>query len=454
MVRQQEVSVFITGSSDSEALFQLILTGLRESGVVRGWLIHVYDYPVSTSFFLEQCHNTDIIILDATIEDDGSHNYCVAPRMYMDHVLSVSRTYLPINYGGIRSGGVPKYPDKLSNKEIANWVIEQVRELAAAEPRKIGKYTALEFMRAQQEGFRLYLERIKASANEFVSYRSSGVSTLQKLIEERHGIATSLAGDSRHLFWFQPGELVFEDELLTPYRRWQVFFYIEPYISHAKRFLILSSPDYLKSWWTVGELIILAYNNYTSRSLPQIVVVDPDTWHETPLEPDSLPEFNRGTFLRFNRYQKASDEHETIPEFQKTARLIRNIPFLNRWSLIKEAFWDDSFYDYAIVPCRNCAGKPQNQFQMSTKSLIESVRQINVDSFFDMRLSGLFQLSLPEIDYCLANNRPIKCPHCGAYMRFREEPNPRYLWLPTGDDDMPGLGGSHLKQLPVYRTVS
>lgn len=114
MTWEREISVFITCSSASEALFQLILEGLRESGFVRGWLVHVYGYPVSTKFFLERRHNSDIVILDASIEDDGSHNYCVTPRIYMDHVLTVSRNYLPINYGGIRGGGAPKYPHKFS----------------------------------------------------------------------------------------------------------------------------------------------------------------------------------------------------------------------------------------------------------------------------------------------------------------------------------------------------
>ena len=201
-------------------------------------------------------------------------------------------------------------------------------------------------------------------------------------------------------------------------------------------------------------MIILAYDNYTGRPLPQIVVVDPDTLRETPLEPDSLPEFNSESFLRFNRYQKACDEHETIPEFQQTARLIRNIPFLNRWSLIKEAFWDDSFYEHAIVPCRNCAGEPQTQPQMSAKSLIEGVRRLDVNSFFDMTLTGLFQLSLHDLDYYLTNDRSIKCPRCGTRLRFREEPNPRYLWSPAGQGKMPGSCGSYLMHLPVYRTVS
>jgi hypothetical protein len=52
--------------------------------------------------YANACWNDDVVVLDASIGDTGTHNYDIAFPALMDHVLVVSRTYLPINFYGMR----------------------------------------------------------------------------------------------------------------------------------------------------------------------------------------------------------------------------------------------------------------------------------------------------------------------------------------------------------------
>jgi hypothetical protein len=58
------------------------------------------------------------------------------------------------------------------------------------------------------------------------------------------------------------------------------------------------------------------------------------------------------------------------------------------------------------------------------------------------------------MEYYLANDRAIKCQCCESWLRFREEPNSRYLWSAAAQGNMPGAGGACLMRLPVYRTIN
>lgn len=56
--------------------------------------------------------NCDVVILDATIEDDlEQSNYSFATPLNVERLLVVGRSYTPINFRGILEGGTAKYSD-------------------------------------------------------------------------------------------------------------------------------------------------------------------------------------------------------------------------------------------------------------------------------------------------------------------------------------------------------
>src|SRR4051794_34966847 len=112
-------SIFPLPSRDGQLLIGGILPLFQEAGFEAK--IHS---EASQSDFIKACAWDDAVFADATIEPDGAHQYAIfsAQPMGMDHVLIGSRTYLPLNFYGLREGGAPHYPSVYLNFEIVRWL--------------------------------------------------------------------------------------------------------------------------------------------------------------------------------------------------------------------------------------------------------------------------------------------------------------------------------------------
>ena len=110
-------------------------------------VIYPGDFKFGQLFFFSYERNADLVIFDASIEDDGGaiklgENYACAPHApYMnDNVLVVSRTVLPLNFIPHTTNVLPYGEDYIyvekslhfirsyDNKDIVTWVIGFVRE--------------------------------------------------------------------------------------------------------------------------------------------------------------------------------------------------------------------------------------------------------------------------------------------------------------------------------------
>ncbi len=128
--------------------------------------------------FAKACMNDDLVVFDATIEADGRHNYFAATLQsgVLDHVLVVSRTYLPINLYCFRQGGAPDYPNPytgssgtFTNADIITWLRKQIEDLRPSLPRRwyqkgVGSVFAMRTSTHTQS---------EQNTQVFVSYRSS-----------------------------------------------------------------------------------------------------------------------------------------------------------------------------------------------------------------------------------------------------------------------------------------
>ena len=71
----------------------------------------------------------DLVIFDASVEKNHNYNCATEQPKVLEHILVISRTYLPINFHGIRKGGYPNFPEIFSNDEILVWLKNELTTL-------------------------------------------------------------------------------------------------------------------------------------------------------------------------------------------------------------------------------------------------------------------------------------------------------------------------------------
>lgn len=242
--------------------------------IKRSVKIKVYDqskYMVTVNDCILSCYKDDLVIFDASIEGDNHelNNYRLANALQspLEHVLVVSRTYLPLNIYTYKTGGFPSYKQQfLSNEKILSWLKKEftridfrlLRDRNTKEIKGIVNY--IKDSKTKHDSIR------SAETSVFISFRTKyaqkeknseykySVSELAKRIE------AGCYGKPRTVKYLDNGSLVFNTELLTQWKAWQLLCIIEKeYISYCDEMWIYASDDYLNSWWTMGEQILFSY---------------------------------------------------------------------------------------------------------------------------------------------------------------------------------------------------
>lgn len=242
--------------------------------------IKVYDqtkFSVTTNDCILACYKDDMVIFDASIEGENHefNNYKLANALQcpLEHVMLVSRTYLPLNICTYKTGGFPSYKKQiLSNEEILRWLGDELSQIDFHLFRKRntkGIKNICSYIKASKTKY----DSIRATETSvFISFRTKyaqketnseykySVSELANRIEEgRYGIP-------RTVKFLDNGSLVFSTELLTQWKAWQLLSIIEKdYIAYCDEMWIYASDDYLNSWWTMGEQILFSYLIYQNK---------------------------------------------------------------------------------------------------------------------------------------------------------------------------------------------
>jgi len=242
--------------------------------IKRSIKIKVFDrtkYNVRTEDCIKSCHNDDLVIFDGSIEGKNNeiNNYVLANALQypLDHVLIVSRTYLPINIRTNRGGGFPSYKQQIiSNDKILEWLGNELSQINFHQLRN-----------RETKGFKKAPEYIKACRHKhnkikskecavFISFRTKYAqkdndSDLKYSVSElADRIENGFYGEPKTVKYLDNGSLVFNTELLTQWKAWQLLCIIgKEYIAHCDEMWIYATDDYLNSWWTLGEQILFAY---------------------------------------------------------------------------------------------------------------------------------------------------------------------------------------------------
>ena len=204
---------------------------------------------------LQACVYADIVIFDGSLEDDKYSQYYFAYDLMknLDHVLIVSRTELPYN---LKVYDTETNPAQI-NTYILQWIKDTLHHLELPRSNKLTEPlsltnilpTTIQIMKKSDER----MEVLKKSAL-FISYLSRDFEILKNhfsQIEEQTGL-------SREGFrYFAPGKVA--KEFMTEQRRWEIVSITDREIDKCGALLIFETEGYYRSWWTMGELISVAY---------------------------------------------------------------------------------------------------------------------------------------------------------------------------------------------------
>ncbi|ELR98394.1 toll/interleukin-1 receptor domain-containing protein [Gloeocapsa sp. PCC 73106] len=470
MEEKLNLVVFPTRTPLGQELAQAVKKQAEEK---YGFHVFVHEYDPSHQFiyaqqFISACANADAIVLDATMEDAAEkHNYrFVPPCSLLERLLIVSRSYVPLNFKGAIEGGAAKYSDpytplgQKTNQSILDWLDGELQKISK-NPRKYNFFQKIIpwYIRFTVEQWRKVgqSEPLYRKKNQvFISYRSRHHA---RVIELAQRLKNEEKYRDTFIFYLDPGELVYEDELLSPLRRWQLLSMIQDHIIASREVWLYLTEDYLDSWWTKGE--VLSTLRFTSQGdLPdKLKIYDPRMDVVYPIDLQHLPKLSEDHIKRMNLYQTNSHPDMMAPEVLDRNQLVEEeiwsrIPAIRRLFMLDEPAFSSEFWDYYIVPCGLEKKRPTNHRTVpDIPQFYEDLKSIDINDFLKFFREGDLIVSLEQLQRAARGTETLTCPNSSTLLIISEQ-KPRYIWVPqpfTAKKD--GFVG-RLKELPVFRLIN
>jgi hypothetical protein len=500
---------FFQSRSAASADLAVKLKQAIESGPPRDLAVAVCIQENGTQVdMLRACLGDDAVVFDGSVEDDVGSNYAAATAqpMAMDHVLVVSRTQLPLNFYGLREGGSPNSGgatdgrSELSNEELLRWLLAQIVELSA-HPRPPAERLLLQpgqsmvplasaIMSTSEAIMRrsLDLQSERRRRMVFVSYLSKcsreykgNDKPVGERVEDLIEQLPALRGQpDLTTKYFAPGSL--SSEFMTEQRRWQVVSIIDRYIRTAREFLVFESPDYLESWWTQAELVMVSYKRASGGGDgPRVIRYHPRFEREVGFAGRAaasfeeahakyvpvIPELERREMARFlSNADPGTSGFESAKAMRSLANLPEPLLWLafkgQKWTLqslglmpagsmmaeanehntfeafkqsVKSRAYKESFWTDRIVTCRRCRRAGGVPF--------------SAEEFVYSRGPGMYRVLDQDLEHSLKRGEWI----CEKGHRYRviEDELPDLHWWAVRMGRITGPGGVYVERVPRYR---
>lgn len=285
-------------TKQGEELYSMFQNAM-EGYVLRGHPVQLVEQKVYKMMpSIIACLDSDVVIFDGSIEGDSEQYRAALELMkYLDHVLIVSRTPLPVNFEGLRNGGAPgiiktgaaEYSETLTNEDILKWIIHTLEHSSMELPRNLKMNLRAEDykenmnMVANVESKMISdsLERLDKEDGIFVSYLSryskyyQGKHPNEPFVEDLFECICKISHVSENdIRYFPPGKISLE--FMTAQRRFEIASITEKFIGGCKAFWIYDTPDYDSSWWVYGEKMSLIHiYGQAMEKCPDIYVAKP-----------------------------------------------------------------------------------------------------------------------------------------------------------------------------------
>ena len=303
---------YFTGEKHSENFEQIIR--LAEE---LGYLVRVYESKEANQFdFLQAVYRDAVTIVDATIPDDITlstiYPLLTAHINILDHILVFSdKQYedgsqiLPLNITPQRAR---------ENKDLMSWLRVQLEDLKEHQYYERFEIESIEkladYMLPMEEVMSASLELHKPKKEDkrrvMISYRSGLNKEVVELKEKEE------TNEKMSITILPSGYLCDKDEAHTPMRRWMLVGLLDDIIRGMDEVWAYYNDIYAQSWWTLAEMVMVAYINHDRAEEDKVLVRVYDSEKKRFMErgENGYPEF---------LHVKLSDE-----QHRKLARYLSN----------------------------------------------------------------------------------------------------------------------------------
>lgn len=258
--------------------------------------------PLQQQQMLFAIHVADVVIVDCTIPSDktdgGVYPALTAQINCLNHIVVVSENVLPLNIKPYRCITPQEDGQMLSTSCILDQLSKTVAESIKEDT--YDRFPAEEFL-SNMEKFMPDMEKmIQASLDArkkkkissttvMVSYRNSHKKEVDDFVQMIEGIdakSINLRNEmgcegNYQIKVLPPASLCGANEAHTPMRRWMLVGILEDHIREVDEVWVYESRDsngeidYTNSWWTIAEMVMVAYINRHLAKKIKIRVYNP-----------------------------------------------------------------------------------------------------------------------------------------------------------------------------------
>lgn len=269
---------YFTGEQHSENFEQIvrIAEGL-------GYSVRIYESKDSSQFdFIQAVYRDAVTIVDVTVPDDMTlstvYPILTAHINILNHILVFSdkqykdtNQVLPLNI-------TPQRKRTNDDRDLLGWMIVQLKELKGL------SYERFEI--ESVEKLADYKDRMEAvmtaSLNIHNSQKDEHKNTDKKrvMISYRNSCSKEVelfrkreeAKGEVEIKVLPPGSLCDDYEAHTPMRRWMLVGLLEDHIRSVNEVWVYYNDIYINSWWTLAEMVMVAYINYDRAEKDKVKV--------------------------------------------------------------------------------------------------------------------------------------------------------------------------------------
>lgn len=466
---------YFTGEQHSENFEQIIQ--LSEE---LGYSTRVYESKESNQFdFLQAVYRDTAIIVDATIPDDMSlstvYTLLTAHVNVLDNVLVFSdkkyedgKIILPMNITPLRFINSEEH-------DLLKWIIEQLSDLKEHrfyERFNIDSLETLIDFKNQMESIIsasiiLHTSKKGKQKQVMISYRNSCWKEVEIFKKQESSIRQV------EIKMLPPGSICDEDEALSPMRRWMLVGLLENFISDVDEVWVYYNNIYTNSWWTIAEMVMVAYINYEREEKKKIKLKVYDAKNKRFIDEyeDEYPT-HLNILLSDKQHQKLarylantrpdvimdSQMQQSINDLKKMAKVMWFIPKRLRSKIIEQMrpiieenvpsdFHDDKRNEMvndvmamykdpkAIMAYTNEAVFKEDFYSWSNISYQVDVvtaafknGYIDVDAFMNTPMQELNKFKVNELSRAINKNLHINLNGKLFNIKYGKK---RYVWLPT-----------------------
>lgn len=258
--------------------------------------------PLQQQQMLFAIHVADVVIIDCSIPHDrtdgGVYPALTAQINCLNHVVVISETSLPLNIKPYRSV-VPKEDGQALTSSCILERLPDVVEQSIKED-SYDRFPAEEFL-SDMEKFMPDMERMiqtsldarkdktSSSTTVMISYRNSHKKEVDDFVQIIRGGGPQSSNLRKEMGCegnyqikiLPPASLCGADEAHTPMRRWMLVGMLEDHIREVDEVWVYESRDlngeidYTNSWWTIAEMVMVAYINKHSAKKIKVRVYNP-----------------------------------------------------------------------------------------------------------------------------------------------------------------------------------